>query len=215
MLIAWSLAIALNSTPQVSVIDIEDRFILLSHLVVLDGHADVTLAELPRNSNSVEISVQQAHALIATKRPIARFQLKSENVVRLVGPPTKVIDGMCYLASQAIPKGQIVSKNDVNRAKCSDQVSSPDLSFDREAMAFFAAEPIAPGTYLGPISPTQSRVLRRNEDLLLKTGENGVSITRKVTTAQVGREGERVFVRSQDGNTFAVPVANLLQEETL
>lgn len=172
------------------------------------------IARMPRGHTQVEISAEAATRLIRARIPNAQVALRFDDSITLKLPPqsSPLPARQCAMASRAIDEGEAIHSGNTVIAECRLEGRAPLVRYDNGLGAITASEAIAEGTDLGPISPPRSEVIAKRAEATLRTGSGNVTIHRSITTLQTGHEGRNVFVQSNDGQVFAVPVAKLLEE---
>ncbi|MEM1051296.1 MAG: hypothetical protein AAGI28_04300 [Pseudomonadota bacterium] len=211
-----SMALIAAAASGPAAVQLEDRQIRLSDLAIVEGGTeDAVIARMPRGTSKLQLDADSAQRLIRNRLPLTSVELNFEDNLILVAPTetSSRQAGDCFAASSPIAKGDFIFASAVEHASC-EGASKPDIvGYDREARAFVAKDSVVSGTYLGPIRPASRRHIAKGEDVLLVTGAGPVTITRSVITVQTARENRNVFIRTNDGNVFPVPVSHILEDQ--
>ena len=212
------LALALAGPTEVQLDDRDIRLQDVAERVALAASAEPNpiIARIPRGADRVELDEETARQLVRNQFPLGQIELNFDDRVILLAPSATPVRsmGQCFTTRSTIAEGAYVFAADLELAECDSAHASKAVGYDRGAAAPFAISEIPAGTYLGPIRPAREDRVAKDEEVLFVTGSNGVTIARSAETLQAGREGSNVFIRTTDGDVFAVPFSNISQDKT-
>ena len=111
----------------------------------------------------------------------------------------------CVAAIRDIAAGEPLSAGLLERVVCRiEDRSAPRLRFAPASGSVTAAEALPAGTYLDRLSVSAQPVLPKGTRVTLRAMSGPAIVERQVTTLQSAKSGQRVFVRDDGGNVFAV-----------
>lgn len=166
--------------------------------------APMVIARVP-DGRAVTLSRTAIATLITRRAPSLRLASGAKAsgvrfVVRSTAPNGSTLG--CRVLAAAHETGSVVSANDTRPAPCTDAMPA-HLDLDRANRRLTAPRALAAGAYLGRIVPYEAAPVASGSPLRLISRVGPVAIERTVTALQLGRSGQKVFVRDPDGQVFA------------
>lgn len=118
----------------------------------------------------------------------------------------------CAATARDVAAGEHLSADMLDAVACHAEGNERHrLQFDPLTRSMVAKEALAAGTYLGRLLGQPAPMLPKGTKVTLRATSGPAIVERQVTTLQPARSGQRVFVRDEGGNIFAV--ALLLPDE--
>jgi hypothetical protein len=210
-LLAEAAMAAINPAPA---IELDGRAIHVADALATGGNWDpdgrfgkLEIAHFPPGVREIKLSRQAVAGLVRRRVPgLAPTPGEGSIIFRLVEPPSASRAG-CKALAHPLFAGESVSKADLVAVACSSGEPIGRVHYDRQSGAAYAAERLEAGTYLGRLVPPDPPAVEPGAGLVLLSRVGPVQIERKVTALQAGREGKRVFVMNEDGETISVTYA--------
>lgn len=168
------------------------------------------LARLPDGRHSVTLSRPALAALIRRSLPgISVASVDGGPITLRRAAPAAATEpaGHCLVLVNPVAAGALLSAADAAPAPCPRIPPAAALGYQRQNRAVRAETDLAAGTPLGRIRLPASPGVAAGERLMLTSTAGPVRIRREVTALQPGRGGGRLFVRTDDGEILAAPVA--------
>ncbi len=125
----------------------------------------------------------------------------------LAGAALHAETGTCLALERVIRAGEFLTAEAAGETPCRDRQPTLPLSYDRDARAPVATAAIPAGTYLGHLVLAPGPIAAPGDKLALVIRSGPVTITREVSPLRPARAGERVFVRTADGDVLAARFA--------
>ena len=205
-----ALAVPVKAQEGATEVLLEKRVVVLSDLAVLPEriakqHGSRAVLKSAKYANILELSAERRRQLVRRQLPALNIQLRHSGTVRFRFPKSepRVSRQICYAARTSLDAGAFLYSGNVDRVSCRSETLVPPLQFDSFALTLKTKEHIAAGRYLGPVRVPAWRPVAANKTMQLVSRHGPVSVTRNVTTLQTAREGNRVFVRTEDGDVFS------------
>lgn len=121
----------------------------------------------------------------------------------LISPAARTPTRMCAFASRPLAQDAPIAENDVERRRC-ETPNEVLVRYDATSGLTRTLAAVEDGENLGQVAPLPSRVLPRGAVVEITIRSGPVAIQRRVRAAQDAASGERVFVASENGETFSV-----------
>lgn len=113
----------------------------------------------------------------------------------------------CVATTRDVEAGEQVSADMLGPVACDIAAPEPrGVRFDRMSRSIVADQALPAGTYLGRLRAPATPMLPKGSKVTLRAISGPAIVERQVTTLQPARSGQRVFVRDEGGNVFAVAV---------
>ncbi|GAA4044690.1 hypothetical protein [Parerythrobacter jejuensis] len=213
---SFALALFAASTgpvAQIPEIRLDSRTIRAGDLADIPGREKVVLGALPQGKVRVEIAPDQARKLVSNRLPGARFTLRYSTVIALTGPAAASRKSRtCFIARDDVPAGHLIHAEDLSPTDCDGREISIGLGYDHARRGPMAKTYIAAGAFLGPVRGAMPGQITKGKILKFRTIDGPVIVEREVEALQPGRPGHKMFVRTQDGDVIAAPLASPAQE---
>ncbi len=116
---------------------------------------------------------------------------------------------VCRETIDPIAAGVSLTTANTRIADCGKDVAAGPLIFDAASEEITARADLAPGTALGRVAVSDPPYAKAGDRLVASARIGPVTVSRPVTALQPARRGSDVFVRSEDGTVFAMPVASV------
>jgi flagella basal body P-ring formation protein FlgA len=167
--------------------------------------AAIEIARLPAGRSSITLSRGAVAALI--RRAVPALALgdpgpSSFTFRRLLPPSTPAA---CFVARQAVAAGEVVRAERAGSDRCA--AAAAPTRYNAATGAIVATSPLAAGDVIGRALPKAAPDITRGDALTLVSRSGPVTVERPVAALQPARRGGRVFVRTTDGQVFAMRVA--------
>lgn len=205
VLAAAILAASTGSAPASTVVDLSGASIRLGDVArrTRGSTAAIEIARLPIGRSSFTLSRAALTALARRSAPgFDAGKLPDRITFRRTRPAPAV--ATCLVASGTIGAGDAIGPDRVGPGPCVGPTSS--VRYDAAAGTLVATVPIAAGWPVGGALPRSAPAVSRGDALTLVSRSGPVTVERSVAALQPGRSGGRVFVRSVEGQVFAVAV---------
>ncbi|WP_447726069.1 hypothetical protein [Sphingomonas koreensis] len=122
----------------------------------------------------------------------------------LAAPMAIVAAAECAAAARDVAAGEHLSADMLEPVVCDEGRVTHRLRFDRVTRSMVAEEGLPAGTYLGKLHAPAPPMLPKGARVTLRAISGPMIVEREVVTLQPARSGQRVFVRDEGGNVFAV-----------
>lgn len=205
-------AAALSDVPT---IELRDDALRVGDLARASDHGDMIIARLPGGVSHVTLTEERQRALLRNRLPGTSLSLRHRGIIRVergeVGRSRVGLTGPCFALRANVVDGDYLSREDVEEVSCNGAPGDARVRYDAAAAAPFARTAIPAGAYLGRIRLPEQAPLAAGKPLLLRSTIGPVTVERQVTSLQAGREGRRVFVRTEDGELLASHLAPAME----
>jgi len=101
--------------------------------------------------------------------------------------------------------GEAVAIEDTIAAPCSRPVPLPKLRLDPVSQRLVAKQDLQAGAPLGPVLFSTPPAIAVGDRVAIVARIGHTMVARKATALQPARDGQRFFVRTDDGAVFAAP----------
>lgn len=114
-------------------------------------------------------------------------------------------EAACVATARDIAAGEHISADMLEPVDCRAKGLQPRrLRFDPMTRSAKTDAALPAGTYLGRLLVSDQYMLPKGTRVTLRAASGPAFVERQVTTLQSARSGQRVFVRDDSGNVFAV-----------
>lgn len=192
-------------------VHLNDRAIHLGDIARLDPQAgermdERIVATFPGSVDVVKLSEQRRRELVRRQLPLDTPDLRLHGPVVFQAPPRDRLaaERPCHALRTSLAEGEFVTASDVEAVPCRATPAAAPVGYDRQARALRANAILRPGTYLGSAEVTEGRPYAAGTTLTLVTRAGAVELTRDVELVQSARAGTEAFVRTRDGEVFAL-----------
>jgi hypothetical protein len=117
--------------------------------------------------------------------------------------PLPLSSGGCLRVRIAIAPDSVPDAVDFEPAACAAYRAAPAYRYDSAAHITRAARVLMPGELVGAYPEFGADIVRPGQILKLIAQSGAVRIVREVQAIQLARPGERLFVKSSDGQVFS------------
>lgn len=164
---------------------------------------ELVIARLDRRE-MVQLSRRALASLVRRRAPMLGGLEADEAVVTFRRPRPSAVSYECARASRDIEAGAVLTSADVISASCERAANPPDFAYDRQSGLTRARQAIRGGAALGRIAPLPQQAVEAGAALTLSATSGPVQVERRVRALQDARAGERLFVRGDEGPSFAI-----------
>lgn len=173
-----------------------------SDIAFVGRDEDMVVARLPARASTVLLTEDKRHALLTNRKPGRDWKLRHGGVLRvergaIVTKPQP--GGPCFAARIELSPGTYITRADAVEAECRAGAVERRLGYDANAAAPVARATIPAGSYLGRLQIGSETPVAAGRALLLRTRVGPVIVERAVTSLHPGQPGQRVWVRTADG----------------
>lgn len=112
----------------------------------------------------------------------------------------------CVATAREVRADEPIAADAIEPVNCRADQRPARLRFDHQSRSVTAGETLPAGTYLGRLLVSKERAVPKGAKVTLRAMSGPAIVERQVTTLQPARSGQRVFVRDEAGNVFAVPL---------
>lgn len=125
------------------------------------------------------------------------------DVPRQPAPVANGSDSGCLRALTPLAAGKVADSADFERVVCPQPMPAPAFRYDTAMHATRTMRPFAQGEVVPIFSEFGANLVLPGQVLQLITQSGAVRIIRQVEAMQAARSGERLFVKSSDGQVFS------------
>lgn len=209
--LALSGACLLTEAREVSLPDHDIRIgnVVSADCSTASNARDAVVASIPSGRESVHLSRKALARLVHRRVPalvLAPHDDAGPVTFHAPAAHTPANVDSCFAAVIAIAAGDAINGADLASAPCEANASAP-IVYDRTYGLVRAGDDIAPGAYLGRLSPVAERRPDTGDALTLVAIEGATRVERPITAAQPASRHGALFVRDADGNVFSAPLA--------
>jgi len=168
----------------------------------------VEIARLPVGRDRLSLSRRAIAALVRRAVPGIVVDGGDARIVtfRVVGR-AEASAGACQVTSSALAAGAAITRDKIAAGPCA--VAARVLRYDAARGYFVARRDLPAGSPLGHLIVSPPATVARGDAMTLVSRAGPVTVERRVTALQSGRDGRRVFVRDSGGHVFAAPIATV------
>lgn len=210
--LGWAAGSAVLQLVPAAEVEVEDRVVRLADVIRLDALDPEARARLgPR---IVALLPAGRTGATLSRRALADLVRRGAGVAVAAGDGEEITLRLrrhapgesCFALARPIPRGVALAAGDVAPTACRSGDRAARVRLDRAGGTVRAAEDLAEGAYLGPLTLPRPPAVRPGETVTLSSIAGPVRIDRSATALQPGRAGGRIFVRTEDGAVLAADV---------
>jgi hypothetical protein len=175
------------------------------------------IAVLPDGRSEVTLSRKALAALVRRGVPGLDVAAGGEGAIRIraiglpAAPPKAA--GECKELAAPVARGALLAAADARSVPCDGNAPQHAVQYDRRHGVVRAAADLPAGAYLGRVALPAEAGIERGAALTLVSTVGPVRIEREVVAVQPARPGGKIFVRDEEGGTFAAPLATQQDKE--
>lgn len=212
-MLALSSATAAPAESAPHRVDLDERTIRVADIARPDSGlsgslGDRAVATIPEGVDTVSLSEARRRELLRRHFPLAAADLRHDGEVVFHAPRARerVNSPTCLALREPVAAGEYIGREDVEPTSCDAASAAAPVRYDRDVRALRAAADLEPGAYLGALDVRSPGPLAAGTTLTLVSRSGPVELTRDARLLQAGRPGDSAFVRTPDGDVFAVPL---------
>lgn len=213
-LILVNMSVAVSAQP--AEVQLESREIRAGDLSAAAPNRNEILLRFAANGDAVELTADDRRRLLRNRYPGLALPLLDDGAIRFVAGKSVASEratGICYATRRDIGAGEYILQQDLGEVDCEAKAPHAPLGYDRSAGAIYAAGSLPAFTYVGAIKASAAKPLRAGSKLTLRTVSGPVTVERDVWAMQAGRPGDRLFVKTSDGEILASRLSAQAQTE--
>jgi hypothetical protein len=116
----------------------------------------------------------------------------------------------CFKAETALAAGVPVSARNFRADRCNAPLPASAFRYDRARQAVLTTRALLPGEPVRRFTDAQDASVNPGDQMILTVGIGPVRVQRQVEALQHARAGQKLFVKTQDGEIMAIPLSERL-----